>query len=173
LFAVVRTGQGRREQAAYLHRVHGQGCRKDRSRTVTITEVKSTDLTRTPVWGCTPTSLSITRMCTRISGARSQRRNQGQLFRQLLSILHQPPPFIGDFRLLDFHDAADAERRQQGPGFGQEPRALHSTQQKKVTFKDVAGVEEAKEELQEIIEFLRGTARSSRSWADAFPRAFC
>jgi cell division protease FtsH len=32
---------------------------------------------------------------------------------------------------------------------------LHSTQQKKVTFKDVAGVEEAKEELQEIIEFLR------------------
>ena len=29
------------------------------------------------------------------------------------------------------------------------------TQQKKVTFKDVAGVEEAKEELQEIIEFLR------------------
>src|SRR5271155_286807 len=32
---------------------------------------------------------------------------------------------------------------------------LHSSQQKKVTFKDVAGVEEAKEELQEIIEFLR------------------
>ena len=30
-----------------------------------------------------------------------------------------------------------------------------SAQQKKVTFKDVAGVEEAKEELQEIIEFLR------------------
>ena len=28
-------------------------------------------------------------------------------------------------------------------------------QQKKVTFKDVAGVEEAKEELREIIEFLR------------------
>jgi cell division protease FtsH len=32
---------------------------------------------------------------------------------------------------------------------------MHSSQQKKVTFKDVAGVEEAKEELQEIIEFLR------------------
>jgi len=39
--------------------------------------------------------------------------------------------------------------------FGKSRARLHSTQQKKVTFKDVAGVEEAKEELQEIIEFLR------------------
>jgi cell division protease FtsH len=38
--------------------------------------------------------------------------------------------------------------------FGKSRARLHS-QQKKVTFKDVAGVEEAKEELQEIIEFLR------------------
>ena len=39
--------------------------------------------------------------------------------------------------------------------FGKSRARLLSTQQKKVTFKDVAGVEEAKEELQEIIEFLR------------------
>ena len=39
--------------------------------------------------------------------------------------------------------------------FGKARARLHSSQQKKVTFKDVAGVEEAKEELQEIIEFLR------------------
>ncbi len=39
--------------------------------------------------------------------------------------------------------------------FGKSRARLLSTQQKKVTFKDVAGVQEAKEELQEIIEFLR------------------
>ena len=39
--------------------------------------------------------------------------------------------------------------------FGKSRARLLSAQQKKVTFKDVAGTEEAKEELQEIIEFLK------------------
>ena len=39
--------------------------------------------------------------------------------------------------------------------FGKSRARLLSSQQKKVTFKDVAGVNEAKEELQEIIDFLR------------------
>jgi len=39
--------------------------------------------------------------------------------------------------------------------FGKSRARLISSQQKKVTFKDVAGVEEAKEELNEIIEFLK------------------
>ncbi len=39
--------------------------------------------------------------------------------------------------------------------FGKSKAKLLANQQKKVTFKDVAGVEEAKDELQEIIEFLR------------------
>ncbi len=39
--------------------------------------------------------------------------------------------------------------------FGKNRARLLSMQQKKITFKDVAGVDEAKEELKEIIEFLR------------------
>jgi cell division protease FtsH len=39
--------------------------------------------------------------------------------------------------------------------FGKSRAKLSSSTQKKVTFKDVAGVDEPKEELQEIIEFLR------------------
>ena len=43
--------------------------------------------------------------------------------------------------------------------FGKSRAKLSSSAQKKVTFKDVAGVEEPKEELQEIIEFLKEPQR--------------
>jgi cell division protease FtsH len=46
--------------------------------------------------------------------------------------------------------------------FGKSRARLLTPQQKKITFKDVAGVEEAKEELQEIIEFLRDPQKFQR-----------
>ena len=51
-------------------------------------------------------------------------------------------------------------RQMQGSGnralsFGKSKAKLSSSQQKKITFQNVAGVDEAKEELNEIIEFLR------------------
>src|SRR6202051_422709 len=46
--------------------------------------------------------------------------------------------------------------------FGTSRARLLSMQQKKITFKDVAGVDEAKEELKEIIEFLREAQKFQR-----------
>jgi len=46
--------------------------------------------------------------------------------------------------------------------FGKSRARLMSDSQEKVTFEDVAGVEEAKEELQEIVEFLRDPRKFTR-----------
>ena len=46
--------------------------------------------------------------------------------------------------------------------FGKSRARLLSMQQKKISFKDVAGVDEAKEELKEIIEFLRESQKFQR-----------
>lgn len=58
-------------------------------------------------------------------------------------------------------------RQMQAPGnramsFGRSRAKLTSNQQKKVTFKDVAGVDEPKEELQEIIDFLKEPQKFQR-----------
>ena len=58
-------------------------------------------------------------------------------------------------------------RQMQSPGnralsFGRSRAKLTTNQQKKVTFKDVAGVDEPKEELQEIIDFLKEPQKFQR-----------
>ncbi len=72
-----------------------------------------------------------------------------------ISILVNAVPFILLFAFWIFMMRQMQSGGNKALSFGKSRARLHSSQQKKVTFKDVAGVEEAKEELQEIIEFLR------------------
>ena len=72
-----------------------------------------------------------------------------------ISILVKSSPFILLIGFWIFMMRQMQSGGNKALSFGKSRARLHSTQQKKVTFKDVAGVEEAKEELQEIIEFLR------------------
>jgi len=72
-----------------------------------------------------------------------------------VSILVNASPFIVVIAFWIFMMRQMQSGGNKALSFGKSRARLHSTQQKKVTFRDVAGVEEAKEELQEIIEFLR------------------
>ena len=78
--------------------------------------------------------------------------DQGSLFYVLLTSWFPIILFVGFWIFL--------MRQMQSGGnkalsFGKSRAKLSTNQQKKVTFKDVAGIEEAKEELQEIVEFLK------------------
>ncbi|GAB4340187.1 MAG: ATP-dependent zinc metalloprotease FtsH [Candidatus Abyssubacteria bacterium] len=81
----------------------------------------------------------------------------------LQTILIQVLPFALIILLIWYF----AYRQMQAGGnkalsFGKSRARMHSQSQSKVTFDDVAGVEEAKEELQEIIEFLKDPKRFTR-----------
>jgi cell division protease FtsH len=56
--------------------------------------------------------------------------------------------------------------------FGKSRARLLNEHHTKITFKDVAGVDEAREDVEEIIDFLRDT-RKYRAWAGASRRACC
>ena len=73
----------------------------------------------------------------------------------LVSLLVNAVPFVLLLGLWIFMMRQMQSGGNKALSFGKSRARLHSSQQKKVTFKDVAGVEEAKEELGEIIEFLR------------------
>ena len=72
-----------------------------------------------------------------------------------LSFLINASPFILLFGFWIFMMRQMQAGGNKALSFGKSRARLLTSQQKKVTFKDVAGVEEAKEELQEIVEFLR------------------
>src|SRR5262249_55882408 len=72
-----------------------------------------------------------------------------------ITLLVNASPFILLFAFWIFMMRQMQTGGNKALSFGKSRARLLSTQQKKVTFKDVAGVDEAKEELQEIIEFLR------------------
>jgi cell division protease FtsH len=73
----------------------------------------------------------------------------------LISLLVNAIPFVLLLALWIFMMRQMQSGGNKALSFGKSRARLHSSQQKKVTFKDVAGVDEAKEELGEIIEFLR------------------
>jgi cell division protease FtsH len=57
--------------------------------------------------------------------------------------------------------------------FGKSPAKMLTKERNKITFKDVAGVEEAKEELQEIVEFLKDPAKFTALGAEIPKGVLC
>ena len=72
-----------------------------------------------------------------------------------LQVLFNAAPFILLFGFWIFMMRQMQAGGNKALSFGKSRARLLTSQQKKITFKDVAGVDEAKDELQEIIEFLR------------------
>jgi cell division protease FtsH len=79
-----------------------------------------------------------------------------------LTILFQIAPIAAIALFLLFMMRQMQSGGNKALSFGKNRARLLSMQQKKITFKDVAGVDEAKEELKEIIEFLREAQKFQR-----------
>ncbi len=155
LFAVVRTGQGRREQQLTFTEFMAK---------VQEGQVKDVSINGSEVHGSfqNPSLGLHTYIPINYPDVYKQLQDHGVNVEikdsssgNWVSILINLSPFIVIFAFWIFMMRQMQSGGNKALSFGKSRARLHSTQQKKVTFKDVAGVEEAKEELQEIIEFLR------------------
>ena len=155
LFAVVRTGQGRREQqitfTEFLDKVQ-EGQVKE----VTINGSEVHGVYQNPSLGLhTFVPINYPDLYKQLQDHGVNVEIKDSSSGNWVSILINLSPFIVIFAFWIFMMRQMQSGGNKALSFGKSRARLHSTQQKKVTFKDVAGVEEAKEELQEIIEFLR------------------
>jgi cell division protease FtsH len=89
----------------------------------------------------------------------SNKNQQGNLW---FSVLLNALPILVLLALFMFMMRQMQSGGNKALSFGKNRARLLSMQQKKITFKDVAGVDEAKEELKEIIEFLREAQKFQR-----------
>jgi cell division protease FtsH len=154
LWIVVRTGRTGPEQelafSDFLNQVEQGRVKKV---TVSGTEIKGEMVDGTRLRAIAPTFYSDYIKTMREKGVIMHFREASAS--NWVSILINAVPFVLLLAFWIFMMRQMQSGGNKALSFGKSRARLHSSQQKKVTFKDVAGVEEAKEELQEIIEFLR------------------
>jgi len=98
-------------------------------------------------------------MYTQLNAAKVQTTIKDASGNMLWPILYQVGPLVLILGIWFFIMRQMQSGGNKAMSFGKSRARLLSMQQKKITFKDVAGVDEAKEELKEIIEYLREPQR--------------
>ncbi len=154
LYTVVRTGQKRAErQLSFTEFVKDVEESKVKHVTITGMEVRGTYNDGTGLHTLIPANYPNIYTTLKEKGVDVDIKEASS--GNLVSVLVNAIPFVLLLAFWIFMMRQMQSGGNKALSFGKSRARLHSSQQKKVTFKDVAGVEEAKEELQEIIEFLR------------------